>query len=68
MTPALRMMIASVLMLSVVPCAASPGNDTVCAALLEDERTQMADYELDVERDRQGEKIERQVGEYAVAK
>ena len=43
------MMIASVLMLSVVPCTAGPGDDAVCTALLEDERTQMADYDLDVE-------------------
>jgi hypothetical protein len=49
MKRARRVMVASLLMLSVVPCDAGLGDDAVCTALLEDERAQMADYELEVE-------------------
>ncbi len=43
-----RVVIAVVLSLGFVPGAAG-ADDAVCVALLEDERTQLADYELDVE-------------------
>ncbi len=43
-----RVVIAVLLLLALVPCAAV-ADDAVCVALLEDERVQLQDYELDIE-------------------
>lgn len=49
MRTALRLTLISAVLPVMPPVVAETGADAVCAALIDDEQTQLADYELDVE-------------------